>query len=71
MCSKWHYFAILNYDILILDNENIPQPHGLLACGAIFLQKITTTLSSGREFYGIPAGQFYLSAFNKAKTVLK
>ena len=31
----------------------------------------TTLLGGGREFYGMPAGQFHLSAFNKAKTVLK
>lgn len=36
------------------------------------LYKMTTTLlGGGREFYGMPAGQFHLSAFNKAKTVLK
>ena len=36
------------------------------------LYKMTTTLfGGGREFYGVPAGQFYLSVFNKAKTVLK
>lgn len=36
-----------------------------------FRIKITTTLSGGREFCGIPAGQFYLSDFSNAKTILK
>jgi hypothetical protein len=34
-------------------------------------EKITTTLSGGRDYYGLPAGQFYLSDFSKAKTVLR
>ena len=46
------------------------RPHGSNPVG-LFSQKITTTLSGGREFCGIPAGQFYLSDFSNAKTILK
>ena len=47
------------------------RPHGSNPVGLFSHKKITTTLSGGREFCGIPAGQFYLSDFSNAKTILK
>ena len=59
------------YDMIQSAKKKQGQPSRGQSREGFSYEKITTTLSGGRESFGMPAGQFYLSALSKAKTVLK